>query len=92
MRDSGCAVVNQRDFANPRRRRSLWIRKQSRTRSRESLKLQFALDDAQRVLQAAERAQQTAEKSVEVMRTVAIAAVGGLVLVALVHSMRRKHH
>ena len=54
--------------------------------------MQSALDDAQRVLQAAERAQQTAEKSVEVMRTVAIAAVGGLVLVALVHATRRKHH
>ena len=54
--------------------------------------MQSALDDAQRVLQAADRAQQTAEKSFEVMRTVAIAAVGGLVLVALVHAMRRKHH
>jgi hypothetical protein len=54
--------------------------------------MQSALDDAQRVLQAADRAQQTAEKSVEVMRTVAIAAVSGLVLVALVHAMQRKHH
>jgi hypothetical protein len=55
-------------------------------------KMQSVLDDTQRVLQAAERAQQTAEKSVEVMRTVAVAAVGGLVLVALVHAMRREHH
>jgi len=55
-------------------------------------KMQSVLDGAQRALQAAERAQQTAEKSVEVMRTVAIAAVGGLVLVALIHSVRREQH
>lgn len=55
-------------------------------------KMQSVLDDTQRALQAAERVQQTAEKSVEVMRTVAIAAVGGLVLVALVHAVRREHH
>jgi len=54
--------------------------------------VQSALDDAQRVLQAAERAQATAEKSAEVMRTVALVAVGGLVLVTLVHAMRRHHH
>ncbi|MGO8907293.1 MAG: hypothetical protein ACLQMH_16970 [Solirubrobacteraceae bacterium] len=54
--------------------------------------MQSALDDAQRVLQAAERAQQTAEKSAEVMRTVALAAVGGLVLVTLVAALRRHHH
>ena len=53
--------------------------------------VQSALDATQRVLHAAERAQQTAEKSVEVMRTVAIAAVGGLILVALVHALRQKH-
>ncbi len=53
--------------------------------------VQSALDATQRVLQAAERAQQAAEKSVEVMRNVAIAAVGGLILVALVHALRQKH-
>jgi hypothetical protein len=53
--------------------------------------VQAALDDAQQVLQAAERAQQTAEKSAEVMRTVALAALGGLILVALVHAVRRHH-
>ena len=53
--------------------------------------VQSALDATQRVLQAAERAQQTAEKSIEVMRTVAIAAVGGLILIALVHALRQKH-
>ena len=53
--------------------------------------VQSALDDAQRVLQAAERAQQTAEKSAEVMRTIALAAVGGLVLLSLVHALRRRH-
>jgi hypothetical protein len=54
--------------------------------------VQNALDDAQRVLQAAERAQQTAEKSAEVMRTVALAAVGGLILVTLAVALRRHHH
>ena len=53
--------------------------------------VQAALDDAQQVLQAAERAQQTAEKSAEVMRTVALAALGGLILLALVHAVRRHH-
>ncbi|MGO9751461.1 MAG: hypothetical protein ACLP8S_04595 [Solirubrobacteraceae bacterium] len=53
--------------------------------------VQTALDNAQRVLQAAERAQQTAEKSAELMRTVAIAAVGGLVIIALVHALRGHH-
>ena len=53
--------------------------------------VQAALDDAQQVLQAAERAQQTAEKSAEVMRTVVLAALGGLILLALVHAVRRHH-
>jgi flagellin-like hook-associated protein FlgL len=53
--------------------------------------VQSALDDAQQVLQAAERAQQTAEKSAEVMRTVALAALGGLILLSLVHAVRRHH-
>ena len=53
--------------------------------------VQSALDDAQRVLQAAERAQETAEKSAEVMRTVALAAVAGLILISLVHAVRRHH-
>jgi multidrug efflux pump subunit AcrB len=59
--------------------------------------IQAALDDAQRVLQAAERAQlaaeraqQVAERSTQVMRTVALAAIAGLVLVAL--TVRRSHH
>ena len=55
-------------------------------------KMQAVLDDTQRALQAAERVQQTAEKSVEVMRTVTIAAVAGLVLVALARAVRREHH
>ncbi len=61
--------------------------KNAETRAAQSVR-----DDAQRVLQAAERAQQMAEQNVEVMRTVAIVAVAGLVLVALVHAMRGKHH
>jgi multidrug efflux pump subunit AcrB len=59
--------------------------------------IQAALDDAQRVLQAAERAQlaaerahQVAEQSTQVMRTVALAAIAGLVVVAL--TVRRSHH
>ena len=58
----------------------------------ETRAAQSAREDAQRVLQAAERAQQMAEQNVEVMRTVAIVAVAGLVLVALVHAMRGRHH
>ena len=58
----------------------------------ETRAAQSAREDAQRVLQAAERAQQMAEQNVDVMRTVAIVAVAGLVLVALVHAMRGKHH
>ena len=53
--------------------------------------VQSALDNAQRVLQAAERAQETAQKSADVMRTVALAAIGGLVLIALVFGIRRRH-
>lgn len=53
--------------------------------------VQAALDNAQRVLQAAERAQETAQKSAEVARTVALAAIVGLVLVALALGLRRKH-
>lgn len=53
--------------------------------------MQSVLDATQRVLQAAERAQQTAEKSVEMMRTVALAAVGGLILLALIHALRQRH-
>jgi hypothetical protein len=54
--------------------------------------VQAALDNAQRVLQAAERAQQTAEKSAGAMRTVALAAVGGLIILSLAHALRRHHH
>ena len=45
--------------------------------------VQAALDDAQRVLQAAEKAQQAAEAGAKTMRTVAIAAIVGLVVLAL---------
>ncbi len=58
----------------------------------ETRAAQSAREDAQRVLQAGERAQQMAEQNVEVMRTVAIVAVAGLILVALVHAMRGRHH
>jgi hypothetical protein len=54
--------------------------------------VQSALDNAQRVLQAAEHAQETAEKSAEVLRTIALAAVAGLILLALVIGIRRGHH
>jgi hypothetical protein len=55
--------------------------------------VQSALDNAQRVLQAAERAQETAEKSAHVLRTVALAAIVGLVLVTLaVVGLGRRHH
>jgi F0F1-type ATP synthase membrane subunit b/b' len=53
--------------------------------------VQSALDNAQRVLQAAERAQATAERSAEVMRTVAMAAIGALVLLSVVHAVRQHH-
>jgi hypothetical protein len=54
--------------------------------------VQSALDEAQRVLQAAERAQEAAERSAEVMRTVALAAAGGLVLVSLFLAVRHRRH
>ena len=54
--------------------------------------VQAALDDAQRVLQAAERAQQAAEKNAQVMRTIALTAVGGLVVVALAVALGRSRH
>jgi ElaB/YqjD/DUF883 family membrane-anchored ribosome-binding protein len=57
----------------------------------EARAMQSARDDAQRVHEAADRAHQMAEQNVEVMRTIAIVAVAGLVLVALVHAMRGKH-
>jgi hypothetical protein len=53
--------------------------------------VQAALDDAQQVLQAAERAQHAAEKSAELMRIVALSALGGLILLSLVHAVRRHH-
>ena len=61
---------------------------QEAIKNEETKAMQSARDDAQRVLQAAERVQQTAEQNVAVMRTVAIVAVAGLVLVALVHAIR----
>ena len=65
---------------------------QEAIKNEETRAAQSARDDAHRVLQAAERVQHSAEQNVEVMRTVAIVAVAGLVLVALVHAMRGKHH
>lgn len=53
--------------------------------------VQAALDEAQRVLQAAERAQQVAEENAKVMRTVALAAIAGLVVLALALATRRHH-
>jgi multidrug efflux pump subunit AcrB len=53
--------------------------------------VQAALDEAQHVLQAAEKAQQVAEESAKVMRTVALAAIAGLVLLALTLATRRHH-
>ena len=50
--------------------------------------LQSALDDAQRVLQAAEHAQQTVEESVPVIRRLALLALVGLVLVAVGAAVR----
>ena len=55
--------------------------------------VQAALDEAQRVLQAAERAQQVAEENAKVMRTVALAAIAGLVVLALALALAtRRHH
>lgn len=68
------------------------IMDQEAIKNEETKAMQSARDDAQRVLQAAERVRQTAEQNVEVMRTVAIVAVAGLVLVAVVHAIRGKHH
>ncbi len=51
--------------------------------------VQAALDEAQRVLQAAEKAQLVAEQSTKMMRTVAIAAIAGLVVVTLL--VKRSH-
>ena len=54
--------------------------------------VQAALDEAQRVLQAAERAPEVAEKSAEVMRTVAFAALGGLILITAAVALGRSRH
>ncbi len=53
--------------------------------------VQSALEDIQRVLRAAERVEQTAEKSIKVMRPVAMAAACGLVVFAIVAAVRRRH-
>jgi hypothetical protein len=53
--------------------------------------VQAALDDAQRVLQAAEKAQQAAEEGAKVMRSVALAAIAGLVVLALALRIRTPH-
>jgi hypothetical protein len=52
--------------------------------------LQAALDRAQRVLQATERAQEAAERHADSMRIVAFVALG-LVAVALVFRRRHRH-
>ncbi len=65
---------------------------QEAIKNAETRAAQAARDDAQRVLDAAERALKTAEKNGKVMRTVAIVAVAGLVLVALVHAVREERH
>ncbi len=54
--------------------------------------MQDALDEAQRVLQAADRAQQTAEESAEMMKKVAFGAGCALVLLILASLVRRRHH
>ncbi len=58
----------------------------------ETRVMQSAQDDAQRVLDAAQQALQTAEQNGKMMRTVAAVAVAGLVIVAVVHAMREPHH
>jgi len=54
--------------------------------------VQHALDHAQGALRLAERAQHAAEEHAEVMRTVAITALGGLVAVSLVVALHRHRH
>jgi prefoldin subunit 5 len=54
--------------------------------------LQSALDETQQILKDAEQTQQTVEKSAQTMRMVAVAAVGGLVIVTVLHMLRRRHH
>jgi hypothetical protein len=54
--------------------------------------LQSALDETQRILKDAEQTQQTVEKSAHTMRIVAVSAVGGLVIVTVLHMLRRRHH
>jgi len=51
--------------------------------------VQNALDHAQSALRFAERAQESAEQHAEVMRTVALTALGGLVAVSLVVAVHR---
>ncbi len=52
--------------------------------------MQDALDEAQRVLQAADRAQQAAEESAAMMRKVAAVAAGVVVFLLLVGAVRRR--
>lgn len=54
--------------------------------------MQSALDEAQRVLEAADRAQKTAEESAELMRGVALAAVAGALIITLLLALRRRRH
>ena len=61
-------------------------------------KLQRALDDAQRMLEAAERAQEAtqrahaqAERNVATLRTASLIALG-VIVIAFLAGMRRRHH
>ena len=49
-------------------------------------------EDAERVRAAAKHAEQTAEAHSRGISTVLFAAIGGIVLVAVLLAMRRKHH
>lgn len=54
--------------------------------------VQDALEHAQSALQFAERAQEAAERGAEVMRNVAITALGGLIAISLVVALHRHRH
>jgi hypothetical protein len=49
-------------------------------------------EDAERVRLAAKHAEQTAETHTRGISTALFAAIGGIVLVAVLVAMRRKHH
>jgi hypothetical protein len=54
--------------------------------------VQSALEDVQRVLQAAQKVQETAEKGIKIIRPAAITVVCGLTLAAAVVALRRGRH